>query len=100
MTEPQHMVALAKANEVRLAAAALKREIKNGELPIAAALEDERAQPLQIGDLLAAQHKWGSVRTRWLLEPLYIAEHRRVRDLTERQRQLLITELGREARSA
>jgi hypothetical protein len=98
LSTPQHMVALAEANRVKRAAAAVRYEVVNGDLPIAAALEDERAQPMRIADLLCAQRGWSPRRTRELLGGLHIGELRRVRDLTARQRRILVAEMNTDSR--
>lgn len=88
-TASQRELALAHANEVRQAMAAVKRDVAAG-LPFAEALEDERAQSLQIGVLLLSLPRWGTVRMRKTLAHLLINEHRRVRDLTENQKTRLL----------
>jgi hypothetical protein len=90
VTELQHMTALASANRIRLAAADLKREVAEGDLDIVDALGDERAQPMWLGDLLLAQPRWGSVRADKLCGELKVNALRRVRELTDRQRQALV----------
>jgi hypothetical protein len=90
---PQHMVALAKANEVKHGHAALKREVRAG-LSIAQAMGDERALgSLTISKLLSAQKGWAATKTRRFLIPLMISENVRVENLTERQRGLIAGEL-------
>jgi hypothetical protein len=83
------MVALAKGNEIRLARAALKREVKNGEMSIVDALEDKRAAAIEVGVLLCAQRHWGVGRTRKVLRPLGIGERQQVEDLTDQKRRAL-----------
>lgn len=82
---PQHLSALARANEIRLSQAALKREVKTGATSIVDALRDERAAAMSIYDLLHSQQRWGVVRARTMCQRFRIGEMRRVRDLTERQ---------------
>lgn len=91
MPESQHMRALAKANEVRLARAALKREIAAGSR---SALEVVRecpweAQSMSVGELLAAQRRWGKARSRKLINSAGLKETKEVGDLTDRQRRIL-----------
>jgi hypothetical protein len=86
---PQHMVALAKANEVRRAGRDIRREVGAGQLPFADALEDARAQRVEIFELLCAQRGWGPQRARQTLTPLFIGEQRQVRQLTDRQCRVL-----------
>jgi hypothetical protein len=85
---PQHMQALAHANEIRLARAALKRSIKAGG---ASAAEIVRECPgevstMTISELLCSQQRWGRARARKFLSPLAVNENRELGKLTERQR--------------
>lgn len=92
---PQHMIALRRANEVRLGHSALKREVGAGRITVIAALTDSRATgSLTIAELLRAQRRWGRVRARKFLQLLDISENRRVDALTERQRKLVATSLS------
>ncbi len=81
--------ALDVANRVRIGMADVKREIGEGRLSIAKALDDPRAAGMTIFDLLLAQRRWSSRRTADFLEPLRISELRRVDSLTPRQRSFL-----------
>lgn len=81
--------ALRRANEIRLAGTALKREVKAGRMSLASALADDRAQSLTVFDLLMAQPRWGRKRTLKVLVPNLISEGKRVRDLTDRQKRVL-----------
>lgn len=94
---PQHLAALEKANRHRFAAAEIRRELFEGRITAAEALYDERAQSLTIERLLASQYRWGPQRAARLLRrldsPIPVHENRRVRDLTERQRTLLVEAL-------
>lgn len=83
---PQHMTALARANEVRLAAAAVKRQVAAGTLTIGEALEHPDAGSLVVMDLLVAQHRWGGSKAARLMAEARISQVRRVRELTARQR--------------
>lgn len=97
-TEPfsQPLAALALANPPRLAAAEIKRELKAGMVTIEEAVVDERAAVVTVLDLLAAQRGWGRHRASQLLarkgaeDPAnLIGYHKRIRELTVRQRALL-----------
>lgn len=86
--EPQHLHALARANEIRLARASTKRAIAAGELRVADVLlscpaEIER---MEIGELISCQRRWGGQRTRRLLSTVPVVETKLVGALTERQR--------------
>jgi hypothetical protein len=98
---PQHMQALARANRVRLARAELKRSIGRGEVDVAEILDPAKALPeeaesMPVCQLLAAQHRWGVVRTRRALGRLEIKERREVGALTRRERSCLVAVLRRE----
>lgn len=92
---PQHMTALGRAQQIRLAGVEIKHEIKAG-LPIAAAITDDRAGVLTVLELLMAQPRWGRDRAIRLLATMAatdavnrISEIKRIRELTARQRALL-----------
>lgn len=93
---PQHEVALERANQYRFAQARLKREIKAGEVTPADVLDHipKFAGSLRIGALLTAQDHWGHIRAEKLLAPLAIHPHKRLRDLTARQRGQLVGALN------
>ncbi|MEI7560750.1 MAG: hypothetical protein WCJ63_09180 [Actinomycetes bacterium] len=86
--EPQHLVALARANSVRLARAALKREIAAGETLVGQVLLDGpwEVESMTVADLLACQRRWGVTRCRRFLAKSRISETRTVGTLTQRQR--------------
>ncbi len=88
----QRMRALAYGNGLRLAAAALKRELKAGNLTVAEALDDERAAIIPIIDVLRSQPGWGKVPARRILSRHQIGEGRRVSELTARQRRVIAAE--------
>lgn len=94
---PQHMHALAHANRIRLARAALKREIRSGK---ESAADVVRSCPLEVetmtvSELLRSQQRWGRTRTRKFLAMLALNENRQLGRLTDRQRRLLAVELER-----
>lgn len=88
---PQHMRALARANEVRLARAELKRRIAQGELSVADVVSSPpwEAESMTISDLLMSQRRWGVTRCRKLLAHVPMSENRTVGSMTERQRRAL-----------
>lgn len=93
---PQNMVALARANEIRIARAALKRQIASGEATVAEFITqplDPQFEGMAINELLCAQHRWGVDRAANMLQRLHIGETRRLGLLTERQRWLIADEL-------
>lgn len=88
---PQHIRALELANRVRLARAALKREVQAGNKH---AQEIVRACPweaetMSVSELLRSQARWGRTRTRKFLGPLAVNENRQLGRLTLRQREAL-----------
>jgi hypothetical protein len=93
---PQHMRALARANEVRLARAELKRSIGRGEVDVSDVIRDcpWEAESMTLGELLTSQRRWGRTRTRKLLQGLALSENKRIGTLTPRQRALLADALG------
>lgn len=87
--------ALAGANETRLAAAGLRQRVVSGELTLAEAIDHPDAACLTITRLLEAQPGWAKVRARDCLAGLAAAREpigplRRVRDLSARQRALVV----------
>jgi hypothetical protein len=95
--QPQHMMALAHANQIRLARAAMKRSIKAGALDAAEvfkACPDEVAT-MTVSELLCSQKRWGKARARKFLTPLAIGENRALGKLTLRQRDEMAQRLDR-----
>jgi len=90
---PQHMKALAHANQIRLARAAMKRAIKAGRLRAADVFKDcpDEVSTMTVSELLCSQQRWGRARARKFLSPLAVNENRELGKLTERQR----TEMAR-----
>jgi hypothetical protein len=87
--QAQAFQALEVANRVRTDGAQALREIKAGALTVGEALDDPRAQGIQVGRLLTAQRAWGPTKANKLLNRHGIWPTRRVRDLTKRQRRVL-----------
>jgi len=90
---PQHMQALQRANEVRLARAELKRKVGEGAIAV-----DEvilacpwEAASMTIAELLTSQRRWGTTRCRKFLAGIGMPETKTVGSMTERQRTLLAT---------
>ena len=88
---PQHMQALQRANEVRLARAELKRRIGSGALTVAEVILrcPEEAESMTIADLLTSQSRWGATRASKFLAGIGMPETKTVGSLTDRQRHLL-----------
>lgn len=93
--EPQRLRALERANEIRLARAALKRRIALGEVSAAEVILQcpDAASSWPIGDLLMSQRRWGSTRCRKFLSRSHIVETKPIGTLTDRQRRMLADSL-------
>jgi hypothetical protein len=89
------MQALAHANRVRLARAALKRSIGRGEVDVAQVVREcpWETQSMTLAELLTSQRRWGLTRSRKFLGVLALSENKRLGTLTERQRLVLSREL-------
>ncbi len=85
---PQHLEALAHANRVRLARAALKRAVASGETSVAEVVRDVpwEAETMSVFDLVCSQRRWGDTRCKRVLRATAISETKTVGALTERQR--------------
>ncbi len=96
---PQHMEALAHANRVRLARAALKRSVARDERSVAVVIREApwETESMTLAELLTAQRRWGRTRARKFLLPLALNENKRVGTLTHRQRLMLASELEAKA---
>jgi hypothetical protein len=90
-TGPQHMRALERANEVRLARAGLKRRVAIGEIDVAAVILDcpWEAHSMAVADLLLSQRRWGHTRCRKFLAQIPMSERKTVGSMTDRQRRTL-----------
>jgi hypothetical protein len=98
-TAPQHMRALDRANQVRLARAELKREIADGTRTVADVVADcpWESESMTISDLLMSQHRWGRTRCRRFLAAVPMAETKTIGSMTERQRACLAARLNGQA---
>ena len=96
----QHLRALERANEVRLARAELKREIAAEEVSASQVILDcpWEASSMSISDLLMCQRRWGRARCRRLLVGLGVPENKQIGTLTERQRAALAAMLTAKGR--
>jgi hypothetical protein len=93
--DPQRLRALGRANEIRLARAALKRQIARGEMTVAEVIlsPPEAAGSWSMSELLMSQRRWGNERCRKFLKHNGIYELKPVGTLTERQRLMLVSQL-------
>jgi hypothetical protein len=92
----QRLKALQRANEVRAARAALKRQIAAGEFSAAEAILSGGAEiaRMTIIELLMSQRSWGHARCRRLLRTIPLAENKTIGSMTDRQRCLLAASLA------
>lgn len=99
IVEPQHMQALARANEVRLARARMKREIASGQRRAVDVVSEcpWEAESMSLIELLSAQRRWGRARSRKMILAVGLTENKRLGTLTERQRNLLAGALASRA---
>ena len=90
MSPVQHMLALEKANEVRLARAEVRHALFERGMTVAEALELECVRSMLVHDLLRAQHRWGSKRASRVMRTIPVGASRLVCDLTGRERAALV----------
>ena len=97
---PQHLRALERANEVRLARAELKRRIADGQLPAADVILSSpwEAESMAVADVLMSQRRWGRTRARRFLAGIQMSETKTLGSMTERQRHAVALAI-RETRS-
>ncbi len=88
---PQHMQALQRANEVRLARAELKRKIGEGAVSVDEVILScpSEAASMTIAELLTSQRRWGTTRCSKFLTDIGFVETKTVGSMTERQRSVL-----------
>ena len=90
MTDEQRAAALARAAEARRVRAEIKQLLKTGSLTLedvfARAEDDDLVAGIKVSALVVSMPHMGKIKTIRLLEDLRIAENRRLRGLTPRQR--------------
>ena len=93
--DSQCMQALARANQVRLARAALKRDIGAGRRGVIDTVVDcpWEVESMTLSELLRSQRRWGRARARKLLTSIGLSEGKRLGTLTERQVGILVRAL-------
>jgi hypothetical protein len=93
---PQHMRALARANQVRLARAQLKRMVAMEHVDVGAVILEcpWEAHSMAVSDLLMSQRRWGQTRCRRFLAQIPMSEKKTVGSMTDRQRQTLAAMLA------
>ncbi len=97
-TPEQRAAALAKAAEARRVRAEVKELLSTGSLRLADVFEraesDDLVGGMKINSVLVSLPRLGKVKTKRLLEEHGVAENRRVRSLTDRQRRDLLDALS------
>jgi hypothetical protein len=88
----QRMEALARANDIRVKRAKLKRDLKDGRTKIEAILRDppEYVETAKVFDILMAVPKFGRVKAARFLNQCRISQAKTVGGLSERQRAELV----------
>jgi hypothetical protein len=91
------MRALERANQVRLARAALKRLVTIGEIEAVDVILDcpWEAQSMPVADLLMSQRRWGQTRCHKILAQLPVSENKTLGSMTDRQCRALAAILGK-----
>ncbi len=89
--DAQHMRALERANQVRLARAELKRGVAEGIIHVAEVILacPPEAYGMAVADLLTSQRRWGETRVRRFLLTVPLSETKTIGSMTERQRVML-----------
>jgi hypothetical protein len=98
LTPEQRREALAKAAEARKKRAALKEQLKGGQLglrDVLARREDEVVGKMRVSSVLESLPGVGKVRARKLMERLDISSSRRVRGLGAKQKEALLGEFSK-----
>lgn len=95
LTKEERALGLERAMAARKAKADVRRRAAAGELPISRALEAPEAQGLPLGYLIASYRGIGSVRAASILESVGLDTARRVRSIGIRQREAIVSRMGR-----
>lgn len=93
---PQHMQALRKANEVRLARAELKRRVSHGTVSVGEVILGcpWEAASMTVSELLLSQRRWGTTRCAKFLGQIGMPEGKTIGAMTERQRYALVAAMS------
>ena len=92
----QRLLALERANHVRLTRATLKRRLRSGEVAAADAIlrSSRDTETMTIAELLLSQRGWGPTRSSKMLRSVALSERKTLGSLTERQRVMLVAVLS------
>ena len=98
---PQHLKALERANRVRLARAALKRQVASGQRSAAEVVMASpwEAESMSVSELLMSQRRWGRTRCRRILLSIGLPENKQIGTMTQRQRAALAATLSAKVES-
>ena len=93
---PQHMQALQRANEVRLARAELKRDVGEGAVSVKEVILEcpWEAASMTVVELLLSQRRWGITRCSKFLARVGMPEAKPIGAMTERQRHALVAAIA------
>jgi hypothetical protein len=93
----QRLLALDRANHIRIARSALKRRLCAGEIAPAEAilLGSSETDTMTVAELLQSQRGWGPKRSSKLLRAVSLSNSKTLGSLTERQRVTLAGVLSR-----
>lgn len=91
---------LALANAARVAASAVKADIRSGRLTADVALFDVRASSVDVLDLMICAPGWSRARAQMLLDGLRVSHLKRVRDLNCWQRDEIARRLAPRSEAA
>ena len=92
----QRLLALERANHVRLTRAALKRRLRGGEVAAADAIlrSSRDTDTMTVAELLLSQRGWGPTRSAKMLRSVSLSEKKTLGSLTARQRAMLAAMLS------
>ena len=92
----RRLLALERANHVRLTRATLKRRLRTGELSAADAImrSSRDTDTMTVTELLVSQRGWGPTRSAKMLRSVSLPEKKTLGSLTERQRVMLAAVLS------
>jgi hypothetical protein len=90
--QERRLLALDRANHIRLARAALKRQLRAGELAPADTIlgGSSDTDTMTVAELLRSQRGWGPKRSSKVLRSVSLSESKTLGSLTERQRATLV----------
>jgi hypothetical protein len=92
---PQWAQHLSYGNEIRVYIAQVKRDLKKGERTIASVLADPMAGSMRLKPMLVSLPRIGEKTVKFELRMLQLDGDKRIRDLTDRQRQVILDMLSK-----